>query len=120
VARLMIGGAFVLSAGVAVVGWALVASMFSDQFTANMWVGVAVSLVVTLGIGFVSGYLVVKTGIPSFLVTLGTFFMLRGLNLAMTKQITGNVATNDVSNIDGFGSAQNVFASQFTIGGVSV
>src|SRR6266540_5263985 len=120
VAMLMIGGEFDLSAGVAVTSSALVASMFSYQFTANMWVGVAVSLVVTLGIGFVNGYLVVKTGIPSFLVTLGTFFMLRGLNLAMTKVITGNVATNDVSNVDGFGSAQNVFASQFTVGGVSV
>jgi simple sugar transport system permease protein len=120
VAMLMIGGEFDLSAGVAVTTSALVASMFSYQFTANMWVGVVVSLAVALAIGFVNGYLVVKTGIPSFLVTLGTFFMLRGLNLAMTKVITGNVATDDVSNIDGFGSAQNVFASQFSIGGVAI
>jgi simple sugar transport system permease protein len=120
VAMLMIGGEFDLSAGVAVTSSALVASMFSYQFTANMWVGIVVSLVVMLAIGFVNGYLVVKTGIPSFLVTLGTFFMLRGLNLALTKVITGNVATNDVSNIQGFGSAQRVFASQFTIGGVAI
>jgi simple sugar transport system permease protein len=51
---------------------------------------------------------------------LGTFFMLRGLNLAITKQITGNVGTNDVSTIQGFSSAQKVFASSFSIGGVSV
>jgi simple sugar transport system permease protein len=120
VAVLMIGGEFDLSAGVAVTSSALVASMFSYQFTANMWVGIVVSLAVALGIGFVNGYLVVRTGIPSFLVTLGTFFMLRGLNLALTKEVTGNVATNDVSNIDGFGSAQNVFASQFTVSGVTI
>src|SRR5438034_2989409 len=120
VALLMIGGEFDLSAGVAVTSSALVASMFSYQFTTNMWVGVLVSLVVALAIGFINGYLVVKTGIPSFLVTLGTFFMLRGLNLALTKQITGNVGTNDVSNIDGFASAQKVFASSFSIGGVSI
>jgi simple sugar transport system permease protein len=120
VAVLMIGGEFDLSAGVAVTSSALVASMFSYQFTANMWIGILVSLAVALGIGFVNGYLVVRTAIPSFLVTLGTFFMLRGLNLALTKQVTGNVATNDVSNIDGFGSAQNVFASQFTVGGVAI
>ena len=120
VALLMIGGEFDLSAGVAVTSSALVASMFSYQFTANMWVGVVVSLVVALAIGFINGYLVVKTGIPSFLVTLGTFFMLRGLNLALTKQITGNVGTNDVSNIQGFASAQKVFASTFNIGGVSI
>src|SRR4051794_22547443 len=120
VALLMIGGEFDLSAGVAVTSSALVASMFSYQFTTNMWVGVVVSLVVALAIGFVNGYLVVKTGIPSFLVTLGTFFMLRGLNLAITKQVTGNVGTNDVSNIDGFNSAQKVFASSFNLGGVSI
>jgi simple sugar transport system permease protein len=120
VALLMIGGEFDLSAGVAVVSSALVASMFSYQFTTNMWVGVLVSLVVALVVGFINGYLVVKTGIPSFLVTLGTFFMLRGLNLAITKQVTGNVGTNDVSNIDGFNSAQKVFASSFNLGGVSI
>ena len=120
VSLLMIGGEFDLSAGVAVTSSALVASMFSYQFSANMWVGVVVALVVALAIGFVNGYLVVRTGIPSFLVTLGTFFMLRGLNLAVTKLVTGNVGTNDVSNIQGFSSAQKVFASQFTIGGVGI
>jgi simple sugar transport system permease protein len=120
VALLMIGGEFDLSAGVAVTSSALVASMISYQFSANMWVGVLVALVVALAIGFINGYLVVKTGIPSFLVTLGTFFMLRGLNLAITKLVTGNVGTNDVSDIDGFASAQKVFASQFTIGGVQI
>jgi simple sugar transport system permease protein len=120
VALLMIGGEFDLSAGVAVTTSALVASIFSYQFTTNMWVGVLVSLVVALLVGFINGYLVVKTGIPSFLVTLGTFFMLRGLNLAVTKLITGNVGTNDVSTIDGFNSAQKVFASSFSIGGVQV
>ena len=116
----MIGGEFDLSAGVAVTSSALVASMFSYQFSVNMWLGVLVALVVALAIGFINGYLVVKTGIPSFLVTLGTFFMLRGLNLAVTKIVTGNVGTNDVSNIQGFSSAQKVFASQFTVGGVSI
>src|SRR5204862_8176996 len=120
VALLMIGGEFDLSAGVAVTSSALVASMFSYQFTTNMWIGVLVSLVVALVVGFVNGYLVVKTGIPSFLVTLGTFFMLRGLNLAITKIVTGNVGTNDVSNIAGFQAAKKIFASEFTVGGVSI
>ena len=120
VALLMIGGEFDLSAGVAVTSSALVASMFSYQFSANMWVGVVVGLVVALLIGFINGYLVVKTGIPSFLVTLGTFFMIRGLNLAITKIVTGNVGTNDVSDIAGFGLGKSIFASSFTVGGVQV
>jgi simple sugar transport system permease protein len=120
VALLMIGGEFDLSAGVAVTSSALVASMFAFQLSLNLWVGVLVALIVALVIGFINGWLVVKTGIPSFLVTLGTFFMLRGLNLGGTKLVTGNVATDDVSRMDGFASAQNVFASTFTIGGVGI
>ena len=120
VALLMIGGEFDLSAGVAVTASALFASIFSYQLTTNLWVGVFVSLLVALLVGFINGYLVVKTGIPSFLVTLGTFFMIRGLNLAVTKSITGNVATNDVSDMDGFASAQKVFASSFPVGGISI
>jgi simple sugar transport system permease protein len=120
VALLMIGGEFDLSAGVAVTSSALVAAMLSYELSANMWVGIAVALVAALVIGFINGYLVVKTGIPSFLVTLGTFFMLRGLNLAVTKIVTGNVATNDVSDIQGFELGRKVFASTFNIGGVGI
>ena len=120
VALLMIGGEFDLSAGVAVTSAALVAAMLSYEFSANMWVGIAVGLVAALVIGFINGFLVVKTGIPSFLVTLGTFFMLRGLNLAVTKIVTGNVATNDVSDIQGFELGRKVFASTFNIGGVGI
>src|SRR5690606_29809562 len=52
VSLLMIGGEFDLSAGVSVVTAALTASMFSYQLTANLWVGVVVSLILMLAIGF--------------------------------------------------------------------
>ncbi|HEY0718939.1 MAG TPA: ABC transporter permease [Streptosporangiaceae bacterium] len=120
VALLMIGGEFDLSAGVAVTSSALCCSLFSYEFTANMWVGVVASLGLSLLIGFINGWVVVKTGIPSFLVTLGTFFMLQGLNLALTQTITNQVASPTISNIQGFDSAQKVFASSFSIGGVNV
>ena len=120
VALLMIGGEFDLSAGVAVTSAALTASLFSYEFTTNAWVGVLVALAVALFIGFLNGWIVVKTGIPSFLVTLGTFFMLQGLNIALTQTITNQVASPDISNIAGFNTAKDVFASSFTIGGVSI
>lgn len=120
VALLMIGGEFDLSAGVSVVTGALTASMISYQLNANLWVGVLVSLVVMLAIGFVNGYLVVRTGIPSFLITLSTFFMLTGINLGVTKLVTGTVATQNVADMDGFASARAVFASEFALGGVTV
>lgn len=120
VALLMIGGEFDLSTGVAVTSSALVASITAYQLSANVWVGVVVSLVVALGIGALNGYLLVKTGLPSFLVTLATFFMLTGLNLAVTKLVSGGVATKDISDIDGFDSAAAVFASDFAVGGVTI
>src|SRR4029079_11074476 len=83
-------------------------------------VGVVVALAVALAVGFLNGWIVVRTGIPSFLVTLGTFFMLQGLNLALTQTITNQVASPDISSLQGFSSAQKVFASSFTIGGVNV
>ncbi|MCW2697232.1 MAG: inner-rane translocator [Modestobacter sp.] len=116
VALLMIGGEFDLSSGVAVTTAALTAAMSCYQLSLNVWVGVVVSLVVALAIGFVNGYLVVRTGIPSFLVTLSTFFVLQGLNLGVTKLITGAVATPNVSGLDGFASARAVFASDIDLG----
>ncbi|MFF4894924.1 ABC transporter permease [Streptomyces sp. NPDC001068] len=120
VALLMIGGEFDLSAGVAVVSSALTASMLSYQLTLNVWMGVVVALIVSLAIGAFNGWMVVKTGLPSFLVTLGTFLILQGVNLAVTKLVTGNVATDDISNMDGFDQVRSVFASSFHIGGVEV
>jgi simple sugar transport system permease protein len=94
--------------------------MFSYELSLNMWVGTFVALFVALLIGFVNGYLVVKTGIPSFLVTLSTFFVLRGLNLAVTKLLSGTVATKSISDIDGFDQLKAIFASSFTIAGITI
>jgi simple sugar transport system permease protein len=81
---------------------------------------VAVSLVLTLALGMVNGILYIKTRLPSFIITLATFFMLAGLNLGVTKALTGNVASDSVRDMDGFGSARAVFASDVDIAGVNV
>ena len=120
IALLMIGGEFDLSAGVAVITSALTASMVAYQLGANVWVGVFVALALSLSIGAFNGWMLVRTGLPSFLVTLGTFLMLQGANLAITRRITGDVATNDISNMAGFDSARAIFASTFNLGGTDV
>ncbi|MFG2799870.1 ABC transporter permease [Streptomyces pseudovenezuelae] len=120
VALLMIGGEFDLSSGVAVITSALTASMLAFQLSLNVWVGVFMALIVSLAVGFLNGWLVVRTKLPSFLVTLGTFLILQGVNLAVTKLVTGNVATDDISDMDGFGQARRIFASSYGIGGVQV
>ncbi|MET7641189.1 ABC transporter permease [Streptomyces sp. NPDC005438] len=120
VALLMIGGEFDLSTGVMVTSSALVSSMVSYQMTANVWVGVVTSLVVTLAIGLFNGSLLVRTQLPSFIITLGTFLMLTGLNLGMTKLISGTVSTKSISDMDGFESARRLFSSSVTLGSVEV
>ncbi|MEU5399913.1 ABC transporter permease [Streptomyces sp. NPDC005963] len=120
VALLMIGGEFDLSAGVLVTSSALVSSMFSYQMTANVWVGVFVSLLVTLAVGVFNGAMLTRTKLPSFIITLGTFLMLTGLNLGFTKLISGTVSTKSIADMEGFTSAKAVFAHEFVIGDVTI
>jgi simple sugar transport system permease protein len=120
VSLLMIGGEFDLSTGVAVISSALTASMFSWYFSMNVWVGVVLAMLVSLGIGFINGWILMKTKLPSFIVTLATFLMLTGLNLGLTRMIGGGVSSPSISNMDGYKSAQAVFSSSVTIGGVAV
>ncbi|MGU3431642.1 ABC transporter permease [Actinomycetes bacterium M1A6_2h] len=120
VSLLMIGGEFDLSTGVAVTFSSISASMIAYNLHLNMWVAAALALVLALAVGFLNGYLVMKTKIPSFLITLSSFLMLTGINLAVTKLVTGQVATQNVSDIQGFDSAKAVFASSISIGGVSL
>lgn len=120
VGLLMIGDEFDLSSGVAVTTAALSATMLNYNFWLNSWVGVGLSLLIALGIGAFNGLMVMKTGIPSFLITLGTFLMLQGINLAITKLVTGQVATPSIADMEGFASARALFASTLNIAGVQV
>ena len=115
VSLLMIGGEFDLSAGVMVTSAALIAALSAYQLTLNVWAGVAISLVLTLALGMVNGLLYNWTKLPSFIITLAMFFMLAGLNLGVTKALTGNVASDSVRDMDGFDTARKIFASDVTV-----
>lgn len=120
VALLMIGGEFDLSAGVAVTTNSLAASIFSTHVAGSLWAGVVFSLAFALALGAVNGSLLIRTKLPSFLVTLGSFLMLQGLNIAICKLITGNVATEDISGMPGFYTLKAIFAANFQFGHVQV
>ena len=120
VALLMIGGEFDLSTGVAVTFSGLAAAHLAWYFGLNVWVGVLFALVMSLAVGAFNGWLFNKTGLPSFLVTLGSFFVLQGVNLAVTRLVTGGVSSNRINDMDGFNSAKAVFASSFSIGSINI
>lgn len=120
VSLLMIGGEVDLSAGVGVISSALSASLFMYWFGGNVWVGAIIGLIFSLLVGFVNGWLLTKTKLSSFIITLATFFMLTGLNLGVTRLITGGVAAPSIAGWPGFESAAAVFASDIPVFGVKV
>jgi simple sugar transport system permease protein len=117
VALLMIGGEFDLSSGVAVVTASMFTSIFAVHVGMNLFISMALALAVSLLISFFNGWLVTKTGIPSFLITLSALFMLFGLNLGFNKLVTNTVATSDVSGEAGYSIIRGFFAYRLHLGG---
>jgi simple sugar transport system permease protein len=117
IALLMIGGEFDLSAGVLTGSTGLVLVTLATRYGWNIWLAMLAGLAVALVIGFLNGLLVVRTRLPSFIVTLGTFLMLQGLNLGVTKALTGTVQVSGLRRVDGYDAARVLFAGSVTIGG---
>ena len=113
VALLMIGGEFDLSAGVMVGSSGLLLAYLVTDGGMNVWPAMALVIAFGLAVGFVNGITVVKTKLPSFIVTLATFFVLQGVNAAGTLQLTGQTAIGDVDLAGGYDSAQRWIASTF-------
>jgi simple sugar transport system permease protein len=114
VALLMIAGEFDLSAGVMTGSAGLLFAYLVTRPDLNVWPAIALVLLFGLTIGFVNGMLVMKTRLPSFIVTLGTFFSLAGLNAGLTRRATGSVYIPDIDTASGFRSAHRFLGSTFT------
>lgn len=111
VALLMIGGEFDLSAGVMVGSSGLVLGLLVTELAIPVWPAIAITLVFAAGIGALNGWVVTTTRLPSFIVTLATFFSLQGINLGVTKALTGTVRVAGIDQGVGFDSARAVFAT---------
>ena len=114
VALLMIGGEFDLSAGVMIGSSGLLLGYLATHAHMNIWPAIALVLLFGLVIGLINGITVIKTKLPSFIVTLATFFVLQGVNAAGTLKLTGTTAIEDIDSASGFGSARRFFASDLT------
>src|ERR1700751_4350423 len=95
------------SSTIGIMACAVALLMIGGEF--DLWAGAGLALLVALAVGFFNGYLVMRTKIPSFLITLGTLLMLTGINLAVTKLISGQVATPSVNDMQGWDTAKAVF-----------
>lgn len=116
VSLLMIAGEFDLSSGVMVGTSGLLLGLLVSELGWGIWPAIIFVFIFAALIGLMNGVLVIKTGLPSFIVTLATFFVLKGANLAVTKGFTGTVRVSGIDQADGFESARAIFATTFPIG----
>jgi simple sugar transport system permease protein len=108
---LMIGGEFDLSAGVMVGSTGLFLGLLITKLHLDTWLAVFMTLIFAALIGAMNGYIVVQTKLPSFIVTLATFFVLRGFNLGFVQLWTGTVRIDGVDQGKHYESARKIFAS---------
>lgn len=84
---LMIAGEFDLSIG-SMIGFAgMMIAIFGVTLGWPMWAAILVTFVLCTAIGGISGYIVVRTGLPSFIVTLAFLFILRGFTIFLPQLI---------------------------------
>src|SRR5437762_1819066 len=97
-AVLMIGGEFDLSIG-SMIGFAgMMLAIPALYWGWPVWVACLFTFALCAALGAVNGYLVIRTGLPSFIVTLAFYFILRGLSLALSTMLTGKTI---LSNYEG-------------------
>jgi ribose/xylose/arabinose/galactoside ABC-type transport system permease subunit len=116
VALLMIGGEFDLSAGVMTGSTGIMVGLFAQKFMgdgSSLWLAVPVAFLTAGTIGWFNGTLVNRTKLPSFIVTLATFFILRGANLVFSKRLVDKVLVENINSetVRGFEPFRKVFAS---------
>jgi len=118
VALLMIGGEFDLSSGVMVGSMGIFVGIFAQRFMGDgvsMYLAVPAAFLLAGLIGFLNGTLVVRTGLPSFIVTLATFFVLQGANLVFSKRVVNKVIVENINaeRISDFKPFETIFAGRF-------
>jgi simple sugar transport system permease protein len=112
VSLLMIAGEFDLSVG-SMIGFAGVLIAIPAVFWGwPVWLCLLFAFAVCGGIGALNGLAVVKTGLPSFIVTLGGLFMLRGLTLGLTRGISGRTQVSGLHELAAHDPLNGLFSGQ--------
>lgn len=88
-ALLMIGGEFDLSIGSMVAFAGLFFAVCVVPWGLPLIVAIPLTLIFSACVGAINGSIVIRSGLPSFIVTLAFLFILRGLSLVGLKAATG-------------------------------
>ena len=114
VALLMIGGEFDLSSGAMTGATAIIVILLANDINGaglGLHIAVPLSLAFALAIGWFNGTLVDKTSLPSFIVTLGTFFILIGAKLGFAKLFTNKVLVEGLDEAEGYEFWNGIFGA---------
>ena len=91
---LMIAGELDISIGSMIPAGSMTVAIISGHFGLPIWLGIAAALGVGVLIGLTNGILVIRTAVPSLIVTLGTLFAVAGLVLGLSVLITGTTSVS--------------------------
>jgi simple sugar transport system permease protein len=112
VALLMIGGEFDLSVGSTLGAAGMLLMLLVTHFGWPLWIGVITTLAFCALVGLANGLLVVRTELPSFIVTLGSLFILRGATIGVSRTITGRTQLGGLDASPGYPLARWLFAGE--------
>jgi simple sugar transport system permease protein len=113
VSLLMIAGEFDLSVGSTVGAAGMILALSLGVLGLPVWAGVLLALAAGVVVGFVNGLLVVKTGLPSFVVTLASFYVLRGATIAVTRAATGLTVVGGLEKVTAGDFTSGLFTARF-------
>jgi simple sugar transport system permease protein len=91
---LMIAGELDISIGGMVPGASMCIGIISGYYGMPIMVGVAATLFFAVIVGWINGIIVVRTAVPSLIVTMGTLFAILGLMLFLSVVLTGTTAVS--------------------------
>jgi simple sugar transport system permease protein len=113
VALLMIAGQFDLSVGSTIGATGMILALALSEFQLPVWAAVVLALALGVLIGAINGVIVVKTGLPSFIVTLASFFILRGATLAVARALTGLTVVGGLDEVTAGDPVATLFTARF-------
>jgi simple sugar transport system permease protein len=119
VCLLMIGGEFDLSIGSMIGASGMLTALLVTEQGWNIWPAMLVALIAALIVGALNGLVVLWTGLPSFIVTLASLYILRGATIGFTRAITGRTQVGKLNETDGYDLALKVFGQKHAIGGAN-
>ena len=112
-ALLMIGGEFDLSIGSMVAFTGLIFGMSVTVMGLPLALAIPFTFVVAMALGALNGQLVIRTRLPSFIVTLAFLFILSGLTLVGLKIVTGgNTQLSGIKNAVGDSVLVSIFSGK--------